>query len=126
MFIEQGLAQNGKRYEWEVGKESGNPLSALFQDFDWADEVLHARVGRDWYVSTFEDPKNHTLWRRMLEPSLNGLEQVGFRQNRAPKLVARMLSGGLCSEDLLRPQGDCFQNFLRSGRADLKNLSASA
>ena len=45
-----------------------NPLSALFQDFDWADEV-HARVGRDWYVSTFEDLEA-VLWRRMLEPSL--------------------------------------------------------
>jgi hypothetical protein len=22
-----------------------------FQDFDWADEVLHARIGRDWYVA---------------------------------------------------------------------------
>ena len=51
------MPKSGKRYEWEVGKESGNPLSALFQDFDWADEVLHARVGRDWYVSTFEDRK---------------------------------------------------------------------
>ena len=22
-----------------------------FQDYDWADEVLHARIGRDWYVT---------------------------------------------------------------------------
>ena len=26
----------------------------MIQDFDWADEVLHARIGRDWYVKDFE------------------------------------------------------------------------
>ena len=42
-FIEQGLMpKTGKRYEWEVGVASGDPLSATFQDYDWADEVLHA------------------------------------------------------------------------------------
>lgn len=51
-FIEQGLMpKTGKRYEWEVSKEAGMPLARTFQDFDWADEVLHARIGRDWYVA---------------------------------------------------------------------------
>jgi hypothetical protein len=54
--IEQGLmAKTGKRYEWEVGIASQNALAALFQDYDWADEVLHARIGRDWFVSQFKD-----------------------------------------------------------------------
>ena len=54
-FIEQGLMpRSGKRYEWEVATESGDQLSALFQDFDWADEVLHAQIGRRWYVPKFE------------------------------------------------------------------------
>ena len=26
------------------------PLSALIQDYDWADEILHARIGREWLV----------------------------------------------------------------------------
>src|SRR5881394_3945248 len=57
-FIEQGLMpKNGKRFEWEVGQASGDPLAALFQDYDWAEEVLHARVGRDWYLKEFDDPK---------------------------------------------------------------------
>jgi hypothetical protein len=57
-FIEQGLMpKTGKRFEWEVGLASQNPLSALFQDYDWADEVLHARVGRDWYVKEMGDAK---------------------------------------------------------------------
>jgi hypothetical protein len=55
-FIEQGLMnKTGKRYEWEVGSESGDPLAMTFQDYDWADEVLHARIGRDWYVSQFNN-----------------------------------------------------------------------
>lgn len=55
-FIEQGLMpRTGKRYEWEVAQASGNPLAAVFQDFDWADEVLHAQIGREWYVRDFGD-----------------------------------------------------------------------
>ncbi|MEX0715916.1 MAG: hypothetical protein WD066_04985 [Planctomycetaceae bacterium] len=55
-FIEQSLMpKTGKRYEWEVAKLSGDPLSAVFQDFDWADEVLHAAIGRNWYVKDFRD-----------------------------------------------------------------------
>ncbi|MBI3868459.1 MAG: hypothetical protein HY299_08000 [Verrucomicrobia bacterium] len=57
-FIEQGLMpRNGKRYEWEVGQKSGSAYAAMIQDYDWADEVLHARVGRDWYVSQFKSPQ---------------------------------------------------------------------
>ena len=56
-FIEQGLMpKTGKRHEWETAIMAGNPLAATFQDFDWADEVLHARVGRDWYVSDMPSP----------------------------------------------------------------------
>ncbi len=40
-----------------VGKASGDAYSELIQDFDWADEVLHARIGRDWYVKDFENVK---------------------------------------------------------------------
>ncbi len=50
-FIEQGLMNKaGKRFEWEVGTRSGDPLMATIQDFDWADEVLHAAIGREWYI----------------------------------------------------------------------------
>ena len=53
-FIEQGLMpKTGKKYEWEIARESNDALSAVFQDFDWADEVLHAQIGRRWYVPRF-------------------------------------------------------------------------
>ncbi|HET9440369.1 MAG TPA: hypothetical protein VFO52_09370, partial [Longimicrobiales bacterium] len=48
--IEQSLmpADTGKRYEYDIAQQAGDPLSAHFQDFDWADEVLHAQIGRRW------------------------------------------------------------------------------
>src|SRR5208283_3425441 len=39
------------------GVASGGPCAAKIQDFDWADEVLHARIGRDWYVSQIGQAK---------------------------------------------------------------------
>jgi hypothetical protein len=53
--IEQGLMpkKTGKEYEWEVAVASADPLSKLVQDYDWADEILHARIGRDWLVKEF-------------------------------------------------------------------------
>ena len=71
-FIEQGLmTKTGKRYEWEVGLESGLPLIATIQDFDWADEVLHAQLGRQWYIPAIGDLKSalaygDQCWSRIL------------------------------------------------------------
>jgi hypothetical protein len=46
--IEQSLmpGEKGKRSEYETAVESGDELSAHFHDYDWADEVLHAQIGR--------------------------------------------------------------------------------
>jgi hypothetical protein len=53
--IEQGLMpkKTGKEYEWEVAIASTSPLASIVQDYDWADEVLHARIGREWLVPEF-------------------------------------------------------------------------
>ena len=46
--IEQSLmpSDTGKRYEYETAAAAGDALSAHFHDYDWADEVLHAQIGR--------------------------------------------------------------------------------
>jgi hypothetical protein len=86
-FIEQGLMpKNGKRFEWEVAQASHNPLSALFQDYDWADEVLHARIGRDWYLKEFHEPKaavqyGDECWSRVLMDWAKW-RQTGLTQHR--------------------------------------------
>jgi hypothetical protein len=48
--IEQGLmrSKTGKRFEWDVARVHGDQTIANLQDFDWADEVLHAQIGRRW------------------------------------------------------------------------------
>ncbi len=50
--IEQGLmpSKTGKQYEWQVAVASADSLAALIQDYDWADEILHAQIGRRWLV----------------------------------------------------------------------------
>ena len=71
-FIEQGLMpKTGKRFEWETGVASGDDFAAMVQDYDWADEVLHARIGRDWYVKQIGDPRRAVeygdeCWSRVL------------------------------------------------------------
>jgi hypothetical protein len=46
--IEQSLMPRGrgKPYEHRVAVESGDRLSILFHDYDWADEVLHVGIAR--------------------------------------------------------------------------------
>ena len=48
--IEQGLMPRatGKRWEWTIAALDGDPLLVALQDYDWADEVLHAQIGRRW------------------------------------------------------------------------------
>lgn len=129
-FIEQGLMpKTGKRFEWEVGLASHNSLSALFQDYDWADEVLHARIGRDWYLKEFDDPKKAVqygdeCWSKVL---------MGWETWRARGLTAhRNWWPDVYAEACKRwghepdPRVLNYNTSYQAVRADLKNLSASA
>jgi hypothetical protein len=128
-FIEQGLMpRTGKRYEWEVGTQSGDALSGMFQDFDWADEVLHARIGRDWYVKDFASLKESldygdrcwtkvvSHWRKYLE---DGLTQ---HRNWWPEVYKAACHHWGVSPD---PVALAFNTTYENQRADLKLLSAS-
>jgi hypothetical protein len=129
-FIEQGLMpKTGKRHEWEVAVMAKNPLAATFQDFDWADEVLHARVGRDWYVSGMPSSaeavdygdkcwsKVALQWKAFRDQSLTQ------HQNWWPALYR-----GYCENFGLDPDPAAlaFHETYESTRADLKGISASA
>jgi hypothetical protein len=129
-FIEQGLMpKTGKRFEWETAQAAHNVLSALFQDYDWADEVLHARVGRDWYVSQFENPKEAVdwgdhAWSKVL---------LGWKQWRDEGLTQHRNWWPDVYREWCRVQGIepdpkvlAFSESYETKRADLKVLSASA
>jgi hypothetical protein len=129
-YIEQGLMpKNGKRYEWSVATESGDPFSRLCQDFDWADEVLHARVGRDWYVSTFANPKEAVEygdrhWSKVLI-DWNAYKAQGLTEhhNWWPDLYRAACKNWKQPPD---PRALAFNTSYATARADLKAISASA
>jgi hypothetical protein len=129
-FIEQGLMpRNGKRFEWEVGCASGEPLSALFQDYDWADEVLHAKFGRDWYLKDFANAQEAVkygdhCWSRVLVGWASWREQ-GLTQHRNwwPELYRAACRHWNIEPD---PKVLAYSTTYEAVRADLKNVSGSA
>jgi hypothetical protein len=128
-FIEQGLMpKNGKRFEWEVALASHNPLSAVFQDYDWADEVLHARIGRDWYLKEFDDPKRAVqygdeCWSRVLM-DWEAWRQKGLTQHRNwwPQVYKQACERWGIKPD---PKVLSYNTTYQQVRADLKNIAAS-
>lgn len=58
--IEQSLmpSRRGKRWEWTIARDSGDQLSTTFHDFDWADEVLHAAIGKKHLRGVFHGDFN--------------------------------------------------------------------
>jgi hypothetical protein len=128
-FIEQGLMpRTGKRFEWEVGVASGDPFSATAQDYDWADEVLHARIGRDWYVKEMGDSKTATdygdrCWSRVLIDWQSYLDAGLTRhENWWPSLYREWCRVQDRDPD---PRVLSFHTSYAEARADLKNLSQS-
>lgn len=129
-YIEQGLMpRTGKRFEWEVGQASGIALAALFQDFDWADEVLHAQIGREWYVKDFGDlsaalefgdrcwSKVMSHWREYRDRGLTA------HRNWWPGIYRAACQAWNITPD---PAALEFSETYETVRADLKEISASA
>jgi hypothetical protein len=129
-FIEQGLMpKNGKRFEWEVGLASHNPLSALFQDYDWADEVLHAKIGRDWYLKEFQNSRaavqyGDECWSRVLMGWSSWRDQGLTRhRNWWPEVYQDACKRWGIEPD---PQVLAYSTTYETVRADLKSISGSA
>lgn len=61
--IEQSLmpAQRGKPWEYSIARQSGDKLSMTFHDFDWADEVLHAAIGKRHLKQLFNGDYNEAF-----------------------------------------------------------------
>ncbi len=125
-FIEQGLMpKTGKRYEWEVATESGDPLSALFQDFDWADEVLHAQIGRRWYVPRYDSLKEamaygDACWSRVLSQWQEYRDQgLTEHENWWPRLYTTACKNWGTTPD---PAALAFCETYQDKRADLEQL----
>jgi hypothetical protein len=129
-FIEQGLMnRTGKRYEWELGVESGIPLMATIQDYDWADEVLHAALGREWYIPQFGDRKQaleygDACWSKILSNWHTVRDQGLTRhENWWPAVYLQACQSWRVEPD---PKVAAFNETYEGQRADLKTVSVSA
>jgi hypothetical protein len=129
-FIEQGLmTKTGKRFEWEVGAASGDPLVKTFQDFDWADEVLHAQLGREWFVKAMGDLKTaleygDLCWSRILSNWSTVRDQGLTRHESWWADVYRQA----CAKWGVEPDAKvlAYDVTYEAQRADLKTVSGSA
>jgi hypothetical protein len=129
-FIEQGLMpKTGKRFEWEVGAASGDPYSRMVQDYDWADEVLHAHIGREWFVRPYGDAKKaveygDASWSKVLIDWSSYRDQGLTRhENWWPQLYTEWCAAHGRKPD---PQVLAFSTSYAAQRADLKEVSVSA
>jgi hypothetical protein len=129
-FIEQGLmTRTGKRFEFELGQESGIPLMATIQDFDWADEVLHAAIGREWYIPQFGDLKKSLeygdkCWSRILSNWRTVLDQgLTKHENWWPAIYEQACkSWGEKPDEKVMAYATTYEG----ARADLKDVAAGA
>ncbi|HEX3149270.1 MAG TPA: hypothetical protein VHR66_14445 [Gemmataceae bacterium] len=129
-FIEQGLmTKTGKRFEWELGVGSGIPLMATIQDFDWADEVLHAAIGRQWYIPLFENINKaleygDQCWSRILS-NWQVVKDQGLTQheNWWPAIYRQACEAWGEAPD---PQVLAYSTTYEGKRADLKEVGAGA
>lgn len=86
--IEQGLMQrkNGKEEEWEIAVSTANRLTSLIQDYDWADEIVHARIGRRWLLAELGSPQEalafgEKAWSRVFQ-DWNKWREEGLTEHR--------------------------------------------
>jgi hypothetical protein len=93
-FIEQNLMdkETGKRLEWLIAQSANDELATYFQDYDWADEVLHAQIGRRW-----------------LKPDVGDVKTIIERA----KEIAAMDKPTIDQRALLTPQSDWWPDFVR-------------
>lgn len=129
-FIEQGLmTKTGKRYEWEVGVESGIPLMATIQDFDWADEVLHASIGREWYIPQIGHWREaldygDQCWSKILSNWTTVRDQgLTEHENWWPAVYKQACEGWGIEPD---PAALAYSTTYETQRADLKAVTGSA
>ncbi len=129
-FIEQGLMpKTGKRFEWEVGTASGNAYARMVQDYDWADEVLHAHIGREWFVRAYGDAKKaidygDASWSKVLIDWASYRDKGLTRHdNWWPGLYLEWCTVNGTKPD---PEVLAYNTSYEAARADLKDVSVSA
>ena len=122
------MARTGKRYEWELGVQSGDPLMVTIQDYDWADEVLHASIGRQWYIPQIGHWKEaldygDRCWSKILS-NWQSVRDQGLTQheNWWPSIYLQACQTWQITPD---PEVLAYNESYEALRADLKAVPAS-
>jgi hypothetical protein len=95
--VEQGLmdARTGKRFQWEISRQANDELATLAQDYDWADEVLHAQIGARWLKSELGGLKAAIAYAeaagRRPTPALDAFAQTTPQEDWWPQFVRDVL-----------------------------------
>ena len=104
--IEQNLmpAKTGKKLEYEISVNANDPLAALIQDYDWADEVLHVHIGRKWLLPKTGLPSKEAVkkgWdiRASTVDVLAEYEDRGEQKNWWPDFVQEVLGRETAHEE---------------------------
>jgi len=109
--IEQSLmpGETGKRFEHASAVDSGDVLSAHFHDYDWADEVLHAQIGRrmlkrDGISSQEASERAHKIHEKTWT-ALDRYRDLDAQENWWPAFVRKVLGheSAVASRDDLGP-----------------------
>jgi hypothetical protein len=79
--IEQGLmVKSGKQAEVALAKAGHDELATVFQDFDWADEVLHAQIGRRWLEQKYGSREGMNAVYDRVRPPYDEMKEEDLRQ----------------------------------------------
>ena len=119
--------QTGKEREWEIAVASASHLSELIQDFDWADEIVHAKVGRDWLVPEIGSQQKalafgDEAWSRTLVDWARWRDE-GLTQHRNwwPEIYAQACRNWNIEPD---PQLLAYSKTYENVRADMKQVTS--
>ena len=130
-YIEQGLMpkKTGKEAEWEYAVAAETPIAMKMQDYDWADEILHARIGRDWLVKALGSQKEameygDKCW-AVTYQDFNTWKDQGLTEhaNWWPAAYRQACAAWDCEVD---SQVEGFDTSYLTSRADMKEVSADA
>ena len=102
---------------------------ATIQDYDWADEVLHAAIGREWYIPQIGHWKEaleygDQCWSRIVSNWTEVREQgLTDHANWWPEIYKQACRswGTVPDSDVL-----AYNETYETQRADLKTVSGSA
>ena len=103
-------------------------LIATLQDFDWADEVLHAQIGREWYIPRFANLREaldygDRCWSRILSNWTTVRDQgLTKHDNWWPTIYTQACRHWGVAPD---PQVLAYAETYEGQRADLKTVSVS-